>query len=549
MLNTSENNLTMNQTIIPLRDYQALAVNDILENYDKGFKRIICQQITGAGKSLIIAGVMASFLEKNKKILCIAHKVELLTQLANHATKWLGVQPSIIADKKRFKRDFSTSIQVASIQALRFVNREELPNYDLIIIDEAHHAHSRTYADIFQYYNESLFLGVTATPMRLDGRGLNKLYGDVDGFELLLPGVSYQELLERGYLVNYTIKTADSLAKAREKKLKITAGEYNLRAVEEFARETIIYGEIVKTWKKYGENRQTVLYPASVELSKQYCLEFNQAGIPAAHLDANTPSRLREERLEKFRKGEYQILCQYAIVIEGVDVPNIGCVQIARPTNSWVVWLQALGRGLRPAPGKKDLIVIDHTDNHLYLPWPQTEINWSLEPVPLPTGTKFGYTCDNCQHIYSLTKKEQETLLTICPRCSSQHSLQPKGDRQKEEPEYKEVVVINSGFGKAENLYEQIKIEADKTAYLRFKASEDKIFSDIYQLHNHLNLLGHKKGALYFRVMENVREKKYQQNLTKNHFEYIGLLSDYKPGWAFYKFKEYEENLSKVNGQ
>lgn len=409
---------------LPLRDYQKSMVKEILGLYARGVKRNLVQLPTGGGKSLIITGVVADALDKGERVMLVAHKTELINQLADHVNRWLKADYAIIANKSRYKRDYSKQVQISSPQALNYLNFADLDDFDLIVIDEAHHSHARSYARIFEYYHQARFLGVTATPARIDGTGLRTLFNSVDGYEKLISGISVGELVEKGYLCPFKL-FANPLLDSSERKIKTTAGDFNKKDLEKYCLEADISGDLVENYRKYADGKRCVVYPASVKLSQEYCQKFNDEGISAEHISAKTPHKEREKILADFRQGKIKVLCQHSIVLEGVDIPDIEAVLFARPTKSLIIWFQAIGRALRIAEGKTHAIIIDLTDNFRRLPLPITQIEWSLDAKPV-TPTEPAHHCQECNHYFQPTKYDYQRGWGHCPHCRAKYQLEAK---------------------------------------------------------------------------------------------------------------------------
>jgi superfamily II DNA or RNA helicase len=498
------------ETSLPLRNYQINSVDKILTFFRSGSKNILAQQPTGAGKSLIIAAVAEWAVSQGFRVLLVAHKIELITQLADHVNHWLGIDAGIIANKSRYKRDFEAQVQVGSIQALTRFKPETLPQAELVIFDEAHHCSARTYSKLFEYYKESYILGVTATPARIDGRGLRKLFDGVDGFEELILGVPTVDLIKDGYLTPFKIFAASNLVDT--KGLHTRAGDYIQSELEERVNQTILYGDLVETWKKHANGKRTIVYPVSVKLSKEYCQAYNQAGIPAAHIDADTPYDLRSQILKDFRDGKVLVLCQHSIVVEGVDIPSIEAVQFARPTKSLVTWFQAIGRSLRPAPNKEHAIIIDHTENHLNLLWPTDQIGWGLDAVSLPKKRKGCLKCESCSHIWQWTLTESMRGFSVCPNCEEKHYFQ------------------GSKGSKAEAL--DRKVHTCKRAIdLIGREPNPKIMEQVEELIKIAKERKYKKGWVGYKVLE-------IPNISYPELVEVAALLNYLPGWAFARFQE-----------
>lgn len=391
-----------------LRDYQKKAIHEVEAVIAKGILNVLVQSPTGSGKSVMLAYLIKQYLAVGKKILLIAHKIELIEQLYDHVQRWLELKATIMANTARYKFNRNCQVCIASIQSWSYCYNKndyfKLPQADIVVVDEAHHSASASYSNLFNYYNDAIKLGFTATPKRLDGKGLRFLNKGTHGFQYLVKGVPVQELIEQGHLSNYILYGASKLLNA-EGKVKTTGGDYNARDLAEFVATELAPQEVVNTWFNFAYNKKTVLYPVSVELSKVYCEAFAHNGVSSAHIDSKTSAKTRKAILEQFRSGSITVLSQHSIIIEGVDVPDIECVQFLRPTKSMVIWFQAIGRALRPAKGKSHAIIIDHTTTHKVLPMPDFPVHWSLDPLAY-NGIRDFLTCSKCGHDWRPTERE-----------------------------------------------------------------------------------------------------------------------------------------------
>jgi superfamily II DNA or RNA helicase len=364
-----------------LRDYQQDTIDEIHKIIERDIKNILVQSPTGSGKSVIMAFMLQEALAQGKRILLVAHKIELIQQLHQHIYRWLKFDSTIMADSKRYRYNKHCQVVIASIQSWSYRyarERDSLPQADWVVIDEAHHSASNSYSNLFNYYKSAIKIGFTATPRRLDGKGLRYLARGTDGYQYLVKGVPVARLMEEGHLSTYKLYGAGNIN--AEGKVKITAGDYNQRDLADFVATELDPDQVVDTWLQFAPYKKTVLYPVSVQLSKDYVEAFNLRDIPSAHIDATTPYQERKAILDAFRRGDIIVLGQHSIIIEGVDVPDIEAVQFIRPTRSMVIWFQAIGRALRPAPNKPHAIVIDHTTTHQVLPMPDFPVTWSLHP-------------------------------------------------------------------------------------------------------------------------------------------------------------------------
>jgi len=503
---------------LPLRDYQADSFNQLIREWQL-FNNVLIQQPTGAGKSLIIAQAVLEFIRRGEPVLIVAHKIELIKQLRDHCSRWFpNVEVGIIADRTQFKRNPNALIQLGSVQALNYLNPLEYPLASLVVFDECHHSHARSYAKLFQHYEKSYILGVSATPLRIDGRGLKCLYQGVKGFESLITGVPVRQLIEEGHLSDFKFFAAKELVDPQVAGIHTKMGDYVQSEVEKLVEEVLLYGDIIETWEKHAKGLRTVVYPVSVKYSKKLCLKFKQAGHPAEHIDADTPSKERESILNRFRSGETLILCQHSIIVEGVDVPEIGAVVFARPTKSLTIWFQAIGRALRPAPNKTHAIIIDHTTTHEILPNPDDYIEWSLDPISLPSGTKKALTCPACDHVFRPVGKDLQQLWTQCPNCQTKFEFKVKVGKGKKQEKLKAVKILPANFSEVE---------------IHKPSPEFVILIDNLQCIQEAK--GYNPAWIWHRIKE---EFEGGFPVTLNDLRELARRIGYKEGWAFYKFKE-----------
>lgn len=356
------------QATIALRDYQQALIRLVYEKWDKGLLKILMQLPTGGGKTIILAAIARNFFQRQEPILVIAHTEELIFQLRDALELACGVMVGVI--KAGVKANPERLIQVASVQTLR--NRD-LPAAALVIIDEAHHATAKTYREIIESYPDSYILGVTATPCRTDGSGFDDL------FNALVSITSPRELIEQGYLCDY--KLIASPQAISTKGIKTTGGDFNNRELADSVDVVELAGDLIGAYKLYALAKKCVVFAINCNHSKAIAQRYNAAGIPAEHLDGETPEVDRKAIIERFRTGETLVLCNVNIVTEGFNLPDIEVVQVARPTKSLSLWLQMVGRGLRTAEGKDIALILDHTDNFARLGMPDANHIWLLEGV------------------------------------------------------------------------------------------------------------------------------------------------------------------------
>ena len=413
-----------------LRDYQIRAIAGIWHEWEKGNHSPVLQSPTGSGKSVMILAIAIDALLKGENVGLIIHKEELLQQWMKHFEHWLpGFHRGILGNKSRYGklRDLKAPLQIMTVKTLHKLS--DKPHLDLLIFDECHHIPAGEWMAVLKYYRENgikRILGATATPIRLDGKGLHQLkeHGKssfVDGFNALVAGPATKDLIKAGHLVPIDLYAGSVIVEASG--MRIRNGEFKKSDADKKVREIVPVSNVVSEWERIAEGKMTIIYPVSVDYSMNLEQEFNSRypGI-AIHIDADTPSYKRDEALAGFASGKYKILLQHSIVIEGVDIPSVECVVCVRPTASISVWLQILGRGLRPAPDKSKMILIDFTDNHERLPMPDDEILWGLEGIKdiKKYELHFCPDCDKKRRFKLIAGGEGLPEKRICVKCGHQ---------------------------------------------------------------------------------------------------------------------------------
>jgi superfamily II DNA or RNA helicase len=319
---------------------------------------------TGGGKTVVLAAVVAQLARKGLRTLVLVHREELLQQ--THAQlRRCGVEAGLIAP--RAKHAPKALAQVASVQTLRrrlqnvrarALTLPRLPpaaadctpgaaqdygTFELIIIDEAHHALADSYLSILAKHPNAAVVGATATPYRMDGQGLAPL------FTSLLRGPTVRWLIDSAFLASLRVMRAAAQIDTRNLSLE-AAGDYSEKPLAK--RAMAINGEVVVEFQRNAGSRRALVYAVNLEHSRQLAAQFVAAGFAAEHIDGSTPRAERAAIMARMRSGETQILVNFEIVTEGFDVPQVEAIVLARPTMSPVLHFQMLGRGLRIAPGK-----------------------------------------------------------------------------------------------------------------------------------------------------------------------------------------------------
>jgi DNA repair protein RadD len=395
-----------------LRDYQAQAVSEIQRLlFDEGKQRVLLVAPTGAGKTVMAAALVQDFVSRGLRVLFVAHRVELVEQ----AVAKLGVPCGVIVAGSPPGLGFMPCV-VASLQTLV---RREMPPCDVLVIDEAHHAMSASYRRVIDSLPDAMVVGLTATPTRLDSRGLAEIFSD------MYEAARTSALIEQGSLVRprvFSHPTQPDLSK-----VKITAGDYNEKQLDQACNQAKIRGDIVEHWLARAENRSSVLFAVSIAHSRALIDDFGRAGVVAVHVDGSMPRGERDRALAAIRSGEARILSNVGIVTEGWDFPELEVCVLARPTASISLLLQMWGRVMRPAPGKTEALVLDHAGNVLrHGMLPHQDVAWrshfSGEKKKRGKKGKLGTSLavKNCPSCYAVVVRHAER----CQECGYQWEVE-----------------------------------------------------------------------------------------------------------------------------
>ena len=381
---------------INLRNYQQQAINKARYKFASGKKSVCLVLPCRAGKSVIAAYMAKRNTDMQKHVLVLIHRIELKEQLEETF--------------KKFDIDMNFC-DVYMVQSF-FKNKENIyKKYKLIITDEGHHGLCKTYKKIYDFYPEAFKIFFTATPVRLDGRGLDDICDD------LVVGVTSNWLMENRYLSKYKYY-APSLEDFSNCQIK--RGDYVQEEVFEKLNKTKIYGDILKHYNKLCNGKQAIAYCASVEHSKLVCKEFNDNGIRAAHIDGTTSSQERKNIMEDFRKGKIRILCNYEIVGEGLDVPDCEVCLLLRATASLCLYIQMACRCLT-YKANKEAIILDFVGNYTRFGMPTADRQWVLHGKiddyenEDDDGSFKIRVCKNC---FSTFEKADE-----CPYCGAEYEV------------------------------------------------------------------------------------------------------------------------------
>jgi DNA repair protein RadD len=357
---------------IELRDYQREVIAAFDREVAAGRESIVLTAPTGSGKTVILADIARRYRSAGRSVLVLAHRREIISQthekLANHGVRSGIIQAGV--DPRPLE-----PVQVASISTLwsRAFRSDAMlrPHAHLLVIDECHHATARTYSKIIAEYPNAILLGLTATPCRGDGRGLGGI------FETMIECPQVAELIAQGHLVKSIVYAPVDPDLGG---VTIRQGDYAEGQLADRMDRPKLIGDIVTHWHKYGERRKTVVFAASVAHSIHLRDEFRLSGVRAEHIDGTTPKDERDATLSRLASDEIELVTNCMVLTEGWDMPEVGCCVLGRPTRKMGLYRQMIGRVLRPAPGKNDAIILDHSGAVYRHGPPADHIDWALDP-------------------------------------------------------------------------------------------------------------------------------------------------------------------------
>mgnify|MGYP004456753599 CR=1 FL=1 len=402
---------------IELFDYQ----EDMKARIEKALclhRSVMAQMPTGTGKTVLLASVVESFLREhsNCKVWIVAHRRELVSQIRETIERVFSkITPSLFTIKEgstshpdplssgareetapprrseplrskvggpsKVSPDclsasaFNVPIKAVSIQWLskHYDEIEEEPG--LIVIDEAHHALAKTYKEMWERFPKAKFLGLTATPCRLNGKGFTDL------FDVLVQSWGVPEFISKGRLATYdfvsiksdgvTQRLIDSLQK------RGADGDYQNKEMDMLLNKKPSIERLYWSLEEYGKDRKGIVYAINISHAQKITKLYQEHGVKAIAIDSKTPATERQQDIEAFKKGDIQVLVNVDIFSEGFDCPDVEFVQLARPTLSLAKYLQMVGRGLRVAKGKKNCVIIDNVGLYRVFGLPSQVWNWN----------------------------------------------------------------------------------------------------------------------------------------------------------------------------
>ncbi len=368
---------------------------------------VMIQLATGGGKTCIAATMLGTARERGRRAWFLAHRDFLLEQTSRTFDQ-VGIPHAFIAAGRL--ADASEAIQIVSVQTLGRRLRRYTPP-DLIVWDEAHHVAARTYKQIREWAHASRHIGLSATPVRLDGKGLDAYFG------AMVLGPSVGQLIDEGYLSRYR---AFAPGKLDLSKLHNRGGDYASDELADVMDTSQIIGDMVRHYRERAEGKRAIYFAVSIKHSQHIASSFLAAGIPAVHLDGDATTAERIAAAQAFARGDIRVISNVDLFGEGYDLASqagspdavVEAVGLARPTQSLALHLQQVGRCLRPKP--EPAMILDHAGNILRHGLPDDAREWSLQGIERRKKSDQAATsvrqCMSCFACAPATAR-------VCPEC------------------------------------------------------------------------------------------------------------------------------------
>jgi len=354
---------------MPLRDYQNKAVENVLEAF-KTSNSVLLQMPTGTGKTEVFSQLIKDTLrnQPGRRIIVFVHRIELVNQIKDRLNRF-QVSSGVIQANNEV--DFNFQVHVCSRDTLMRRNYEILKQPSLLVIDEAHHSVAETYRQLIETYQceNTKILGVTATPVRLDGVSLQHV------FKCLIVSEPISWFIQNNHLSKIKYFAIDRLSRET---LRISNSTNDFEEEDAFRmmNSDRVLAEICSAYQRYANDKKTLIFCVNQQHSLNLKERFENIGIESYIIQSDTPPEERKNTVQKFLEGSIKILINVNIFTEGFDCPDVEAVILARPTKSLTLFLQMIGRVTRTAPGKIAGLILDNADNFKEHGHPTTFINW-----------------------------------------------------------------------------------------------------------------------------------------------------------------------------
>ncbi len=388
------------------RAYQRKAIDKVVKYLDTDQPDVVVVSPPGSGKTVMIADLAKRALGWEWPVVILAHTWEILNQNFDTLVR-LGVPKSdigMMVAKGRLVDRIRPDAPIQIVSKPTAMRRKDLPEATLVIIDETQHAPAEGYSKLLQRWSDAAWVGFTATPIRLDGKGLD------DIFIHMIIAAFPSELIRAGHIARPRLFFNGKLPDLSN--LKVVAGDFALGELQKRVDKPSLTGNIVKHYLRLTPGIRTIAFAVGIEHAKNGAAAFRRASISSEHIDGKMSVGTREAVLERFRSGQTQVLWSVGVLAEGYDLPSIGAIILARPTMSLALYLQQTGRVMRKY-GRRRPILLDHAGHCQRFALAEADRKWTLagnganlllERRPRVCGhCGFGNDpdakqCDHCDH-------------------------------------------------------------------------------------------------------------------------------------------------------
>ena len=520
-----------------LYPFQQEAVDRCYEHMFTGRRNPILQSPTGTGKTVSSAGLVDRIVRNHGRVLTLAHSQEILEQTVRTFKRQGFVTDCITADTntsefmQSLPIDEDLQVMVAMQQTMwsRASKNHYLGEYSAIVVDECHHIVARTWRGVVDYFPGVPYCGLTATPARGDGRGLGGM------FDVIVQAISMPDAIKQGYLVDSPAEHCWSWP-VDLSGVRTQAGDYQLGGKGGQAR--IIgtvkrIGDCIEHWLKLAKGKKTLVFACDVEHSKGIAERFLSHDVPAAHIDGTTPKDERRQIINDLADGKLTVVSNFGCLTEGFDCPSVECIILERATQQFSLYMQMLGRGLRTAPGKEHLTILDHVGAVIHHGLPSQDVKWNLDAEETAAERKTEKKkrkqrkCGQCGMVMHGT---------TCDFCGWELPLQ----------------LVDGRMGRSDYAEGELARLSDRKLAEIEEIHEDPRKGKYLALHNKAERLGKSPGWAYYRFKEefdqepklewllpdprNCDDKAYYQAALK-----LTRSLNWKDGAAAYRYKEVYE--------
>jgi len=468
-----------------LREYQIDIIQRVRNSFSENKKRVCVVLPTGTGKTVVFAQIAKMTAENKKHVLILTHRREIHRQTMIKLYD-IGIHAGQITTNSimSYKENVQCGMVGTVVNRLNKINKP-----DLIIIDECHHILGNTWQSIVNYYSDVPRIGFTATPERLDGRGL----GENNLFDNLIIGIQTKEAVKNQYLSYPIIYKPPGIPQS----FKIKKGDFDTKEQETILSEKHIVGDVIQHYKEHLDGLPVVCFCPTVEHSKLMAEQFTNQGYKSYAVYGNMDDKLRDKYILGLSNGDTQILTSCDVISEGVDVPMLAGAILLRKTLSLSLYLQQIGRALRPYPGKDKTIILDHAGNSLIHGHVLQNREWSLDSKKRDS-------------------KKSKPSITECPKCYSVWEGKPSK-------------CLNCNFDFTKQEIEKKKIDI-RVLEGKLRADFPDLDSDLFEVA--LKAIASDTKELKQKLLWSTAYKLANKENGKSELDKLREILGYKIGWT-----------------